>query len=318
MNGLLRRLTRRRAAPADETPPDTPAASEPVDAPAVQPGTGDEPLSEEQQRALDEQRAKDEQAARELRAAEEERARRARDVPAGLDPAEIESPPDAGARRGRMRRRIRYLRRVREVLLRDLGGFFYEVHRTAGGRQSSTHRTILETKTGRLAAIDGEIARARDPPRRAARLTETVVREPGIGGTCPTCGELYGSDAHWCAHCGTPLTEHATKSDAEVVDRAIAARQAAPEGAATEGEAAPAAEPETAPVADRAGRRAHPAAAEAEPAKPARKFGWPRRKAKLEPDVSDGAGPRATDQRRRPRRRRRWSARPRVTNRRRQ
>ena len=35
MNGLLRRLTRRRAATADENPPGTPAASEPVDATVV-------------------------------------------------------------------------------------------------------------------------------------------------------------------------------------------------------------------------------------------------------------------------------------------
>ena len=35
MNGLLRRLTRRRAATADEPPPETPAASEPVDATVV-------------------------------------------------------------------------------------------------------------------------------------------------------------------------------------------------------------------------------------------------------------------------------------------
>ena len=233
MNGLLRRLTRRRAAPADETPPDTPAASEPVDAPAVQPGTGDQPLPEEEQRALDEQRAKDEEAARELRAAEEERARRARDVPAGLDASEIDTPPDAGSRRGRMRRRVRYLRRVREVLLRDLGGFFYEVHRTAGGHQNSAHRTILETKTGRLSAIDGELA-ALEAHLGEPRPAQAVVREPGVGGACPRCGELHGSDAHWCAHCGMPLTERATKLHDEAVDRTIAARNApTPEVTAT-------------------------------------------------------------------------------------
>src|SRR4051794_35360169 len=98
MNGLLRRLTRRRAAPADESPAVTPAASEPVDASAVT--TADEPLSAEQQEEL----ARQEEAARERRAREEERMRRARDVPAGLDSDEIETPLESGARRGRMRR----------------------------------------------------------------------------------------------------------------------------------------------------------------------------------------------------------------------
>jgi hypothetical protein len=30
------------------------------------------------------------------------------------------------------------------------------------------------------------------------------VFEPGIGGTCAVCGELYGSAARFCSHCGTP------------------------------------------------------------------------------------------------------------------
>jgi hypothetical protein len=258
MNGLLRRLTRRRAAPADEIPAVTPAASEPVDASAVT--TAAEPLSAEQQ----EEHARQEEAARERRAREEERMRRERDVPAGLDPAEVEAPLDSGARRGRMRRRLRYLRHSREILLRDLGGFFYEVHRTAGGHQSSGHRTILETKTGRLAAIDTELRELE------SRLGEplpghTIVREPGIGGTCAVCGELHGSEAHFCSHCGAPLSEQGVRQYDEAVDRTIAARDAPPEVEA-EGEA-----PVTAPA----------------PEKPARRFGWPRRRPTLEPDPAD-------------------------------
>ena len=55
----------------------------------------------------------------------------------------------------------------------------------------------------RIEALDTEV-RALE-----ARLGEphagTVLREPGIGGACPECGELYASDAHYCARCGTPL-----------------------------------------------------------------------------------------------------------------
>jgi hypothetical protein len=251
MNGLLRRLTRRRAAPADEIPPGTEAASEPVDAPAAQTAHQPVPSPEEQERA--------EQAAAERRAREEERMRRARDMPAGLDSAELESPLEADVHRGRMRRRMRYLRAARELLLRDLGGFYYEVHRTAAGHQSSGHRTILETKAGRLSLIDGEL-RELESRLGEAPAAHVVVREPGIGGTCPECGELFGSEAHFCSNCGAPLSEYGTRRLGETVDATIAARDA--------------------PVAEGEPR------APAEPARGGR-FGWPWKRAKAEPDPAD-------------------------------
>jgi hypothetical protein len=190
MNGLLRRLTRRRAATADEPPPETPAASEPVDATVV---------SQEEGPALSE----------EERAREEELRRRRRDLPAGLDADRLEQPLGEGARRGALRRRIRFLQAARELLLRDLGGFSYEVHR-AGGASHGGHRDIVERKAQRLAAIDEEL-RAHEAALGLPAAAATVVRQPGIGGTCPECGELHGSDAGWCAYCGTPLTDRARK-----------------------------------------------------------------------------------------------------------
>lgn len=206
MNGLLRRLTRRRAAPADEHPPSTTAASEPADATVISLEEG-EPLSEEQ---------------RALQAREEELRRQRRDLPAGVDPERLDAPATEGARRSSLRRRVRYLRRVREVLLRDLGGFYYEVHRA--GTSHGGHRDILETKAGRVDAIDHEL-RALEERLGAERPSETVLHEPGIGGNCPTCGELYASDAGWCSHCGTPLSERARKRAEQEVDREIAARR---------------------------------------------------------------------------------------------
>jgi hypothetical protein len=205
MNGLLRRLTRRRAATADETPPGTPAASEPVDATVV---------SQEEGPALSE----------EERAREEELRRRRRDLPAGIDADRLEQQPAEGARRGAIRRRVRFLQAAREVLLRDLGGFSYEVHRA--GSSHSGHREIVERKAARLTAIDEEL-RAHEAALGVGGPATTVVRQPGIGGTCPSCGELHGSEAGWCAFCGTPLTERARKRAEQDVDRAIADRHAA-------------------------------------------------------------------------------------------
>lgn len=214
MNGLLRRLTRRRAATADEHPPETPAASEPVDATVVSLDDGSSLSGEERLR-------------------EDELRRQRRDLPAGLDPAEFESVADDSARRGALRRRVRYLRAAREVLLRDLGGFYYEVHRTAGTAPNAAHRTLLEHKAGRLSAVDEELRQL------VTRLgvepgTTTIVREPGVGGACRVCGELHGSDAGWCAHCGEPLTDGARKRNEQAVDDTIAARHAAAQEAEAE------------------------------------------------------------------------------------
>jgi hypothetical protein len=233
MSGLLRRLTRRRPATADETGPPAPESSEPAAARAETPAEagGDRPLpaSGEQPTQVisktDDQRVAADDAAGQSGLGTDRpgepaeggaqtatqptavEAQPARDLPAGVDPAELAVGPAASARRGKLRRRLRYLRRVRELLLRDLGGFVYEIHRTAAGTAQEPQRRLLETKAGRLTALDAEV-RALE-----ARLSEphadTVLREPGIGGTCPECGELHGSDAHYCARCGAPLDARA-------------------------------------------------------------------------------------------------------------
>jgi hypothetical protein len=122
-------------------------------------------------------------------------------MPAGLEPAELAALPPAG-RRGRLRRRLRYLRRARELMLRDLGGLVFEIHRTAGG-DVTAHRAVLGAKVQRIANVDREAHAIEDA--LSAPRGDAVVFQPGIGGTCPVCSELYGSAARFCANCGTPL-----------------------------------------------------------------------------------------------------------------
>ena len=253
MSGLLRRLTRRGPATAEESRPPTAGSSEtaaaPADAPAEPGSDRPVPADEQQTRVLS---ATDDQAvpAEEQPAAEpdspgarwatgttdEPAAKEAtkeldapgaptdaeaksattdqppatgpqrlpvRDLPAGLDPGELTSAPPGSARRGKLRRRLRYLRHVRELLLRDLGGFTYEIHRTASGTPQEGHRKLAEAKANRIAALDAEVGDIE--ARLGVAHAETLLREPGIGGTCPECGELYASDARFCARCGLPL-----------------------------------------------------------------------------------------------------------------
>ncbi|MEA2133492.1 MAG: hypothetical protein QOC68_1401 [Solirubrobacteraceae bacterium] len=121
-----------------------------------------------------------------------------RPLPAGTDPEDLERRTTTG-RRGKLRRRARFLRRARELALRDLGGLVYEARR----REQDGGKLVAE-KVGRLAAIDEEL-RGLDTALGAAR-TDTVLREPGVGGACPRCGELHASDAHFCSRCGLDLT----------------------------------------------------------------------------------------------------------------
>ena len=239
MSGLLRRLTRRRPATADENRSPVTASSEPVAAPADTPaepggqppvprsapaGTGTEPGRAEP--AAGEQPtvvlpATTEQPAAPAQplpawsvAADQPTAfafaaqpAPARDLPAGVDPADLAAAPAASSRRGKLRRRLRYLRHVRELLLRDLGGFTYEVHRTAGGTPQEPQRRLAAAKAQRISTLDAEV-RALES-RLGEPHGETLLREPGIGGTCPECGELHASDAHFCSRCGTALDEKA-------------------------------------------------------------------------------------------------------------
>jgi hypothetical protein len=174
-------------------------------------------------------------------------------LPAGIAPEDLERRGATG-RRSRLRRRARFLRRARELALRDLGGLVYEARRREqdGGK-------LVEDKVARLAALDSELSGIEATlgmPRG-----ETVIREPGVGGTCARCGELHSSDARFCSHCGVNLEEAA----AEAAERARAEEAASAEAAKAEAERAAAAkaEAETAEAETAAAAKAEPETTEA-------------------------------------------------------
>lgn len=281
MSGLLRRLTRRRAATADETGPSAPDASDSAAAPpetAAEPGGGQatrvlawtgshevaapagEPGPDARRggepptgapwphgvaavplrpipatgapwpggRPVEAPAPAAPKPAEPAKPAEPEPEAAAtgpvpgRDLPAGVDPGELREAPDPSARRGRLRRRVRYLRAVRELLLRDLGGFTYELHRSASGSPRESHRRLADGKAGRIAALDAELRELES--RLSLPRAETVLREPGVGGSCPECGELHASDARYCARCGTPLDDRA-RAERDALIAAAAPRE---------------------------------------------------------------------------------------------
>ena len=148
--------------------------------------------------------------------------------------AEPTAPAPAPARRpglrerGRLRRRVRYLRKLRELELRDLGGLVFDMYRFSSKRQDLV-REKLSVMFGHDAELRELQGRLGDP----RRIVE--VREPGVGGTCPACGALHSTDARFCSQCGRPLGKQAQPQPA-------AAPPAVPHDASAE-PAAPTPEP---------------------------------------------------------------------------
>jgi rubrerythrin len=88
--------------------------------------------------------------------------------------------------RARVRRRVAYLRRRRELGLRELGLAVLE-------------EGDVEARTAALRAIDEELTTLEQALGERRELA--VLREPGIA-VCPQCQTIHGSDANYCPNCG--------------------------------------------------------------------------------------------------------------------
>jgi hypothetical protein len=127
-----------------------------------------------------------------------DRAARGTDIPAGIERGEI-GPPNSSRERGRLRRRLRELRRLREALLLELGALVMEAHRH--GREDDS--PVIQRKAADAAGVDAE-ARAIAEALGTEGGLDTIVAA-GIAGPCPTCGTLTSTAARFCSTCGTAL-----------------------------------------------------------------------------------------------------------------
>ncbi|MDQ2761017.1 MAG: hypothetical protein M3Y17_11490 [Actinomycetota bacterium] len=100
--------------------------------------------------------------------------------------------------RGHLRRRARYLRRLRELQLRDIGGFMVELHRFGRERPD-----LVQAKVAGAASSDAELRALERALGKQHSPSE--LREAGIGGACARCGAVHGSTDSYCASCGVHL-----------------------------------------------------------------------------------------------------------------
>jgi ribosomal protein L40E len=210
MKGPLHAIRRRRSErPAEgvdtaQAATEAPTEAQPVAGPASAPPqpAGEQPATADQPTAPVETTAGEQPATADQPTAPVETTA---DVPAGQEPI-----PDRPSfrQRGRLRRRLRYLRRVRELGFRDLGGLVFDQHRF-----NRANPALVEGKLHALGAVDHELRTLEHALDDRRPLTE--LREPGIS-VCPRCGALHGSEARFCPSCGTPV--HGPRAIAEVGD----------------------------------------------------------------------------------------------------
>lgn len=121
--------------------------------------------------------------------------------------------------RGRMRRRIRFLRKARELAYRDLGGLVFDLHRF--GRRNDQ---LVLAKLDTIGRIDGELRTLE--AALAERQPVTVLREAGVA-ACPRCAAIHGSDDRFCPNCGLAMDLRAERPMAGAAASAPAAAPAA-------------------------------------------------------------------------------------------
>jgi len=128
---------------------------------------------------------------------------------ADVDPGEaIPGPTPSFRSRGAMRRRLRYLRRARELGFRDLGGLVFDLRRFERDRPD-----LVDAKIHALYDVDTELRALERVLEDRQEVTE--LREAGIA-SCPRCGALHSSDARFCSSCGLAL--HGPQPVSEVGD----------------------------------------------------------------------------------------------------
>jgi NADH pyrophosphatase NudC (nudix superfamily) len=98
--------------------------------------------------------------------------------------------------RAALRRRLRYLRRRRELALRELGDLVFDSHQRREASPAGLAAKLASMEQN--AAESEQLARALDE-----RTELRVLREPGIA-ACASCAMLHGSEDRFCPQCGTP------------------------------------------------------------------------------------------------------------------
>jgi hypothetical protein len=123
-------------------------------------------------------------------------------VPAGQEQPSAEAAAPAAGERASMRRRVRRLGRMREVLLRELGALVVEMHRL-----ERENPDLIARKAAEVSAIDEQLRGLRAALGERQTVEQVVVA--GVAGSCAHCGTLMATDDRFCPRCGRAVAEPA-------------------------------------------------------------------------------------------------------------
>ena len=124
-------------------------------------------------------------------------------TPTRVDTPQIAAPDplaaaSAGpAERGKLRRRLRRLKRVRARQLADLGTLVVDARKRGNG----SHPEVVERRAAEAAEVDRQV---RDLAHAVNAHADKRELATGVAGTCTSCGELLSTEDRFCPTCGTP------------------------------------------------------------------------------------------------------------------
>src|SRR3954463_14371175 len=117
-------------------------------------------------------------------------------VPAGQEPPAPDAvPAPVTAERGSMRKRVRRLTRMREVLLRELGALMVEMRRL-----ERENPELVARKAAEVLSIDEQLRGLREA--LGERQTVEQVVAAGVAGSCGPLGALMGTHHPFFSPCG--------------------------------------------------------------------------------------------------------------------
>jgi hypothetical protein len=120
--------------------------------------------------------------------------------PAPMPPPDPLAAASAGpAERGKLRRRLRRLKRVRHKQLAELGLLVVDARKHANGSRPE----VLERRAAEAAEVDRQVRELQHAVDAHADRRELAT---GVAGTCRSCGDLLSTEDRFCPACGTPTS----------------------------------------------------------------------------------------------------------------
>jgi hypothetical protein len=126
------------------------------------------------------------------------------DAPTRVDTPQVAQAPDplaaaAGGpgQRGKLRRRLRRLRSVRDKLRAELGTLVVDARKRANGSRPE----VVDRRAAEAAGVERQVAELQHTVDPHA---DTRALATGVAGTCDACGTLLSTEDRFCPNCGAP------------------------------------------------------------------------------------------------------------------